>query len=605
MGPTIKSLRAYLYAPLLCCAFSLNAAWDTPDNGNPLLPGYTADPSILYDSVSGSFYIYSTSDGVWISYSADPQVAYSSDFVNWKFRPLTLPSFWPATRLWAPTAVRHPTNGKYYLMYCIGSAAYIAYASTPFGPWTNAVSGNNPLYSSGQLTGSSDWIDPQFFVDADTVYFTFGQSSNMGIARLAFDPETFLATIDDTDPRMSDGVNYRCKRLSGLSNNLEGSCMFRKDGRYFITYSNSACQNYNVRYAVASSPAGPFTYVNRIIVQRDNDDNILGPGHNSILRYGDGWYICYHRQHYQYVDVKRQTCIDRITFNGDNISAGSQTNAGVWTGTGPLESLVASGRAEREPDLAFGKDVIASSESDYKGGTAKNQTETFASIPSFYKARYAVDRNNGTRWAPASLPGFLIVDLAADYRIERCETTFELVMRTYRYRIEYLASGEAAGITAAQNSTAWHRYADRSANKQNVSPVVDSATITARYMKITVLSADLPTSNNELSTILQTDYADRVSVFEFKVFGSEGAVARYTPGLRPGDNRHDGQYVSMDLFSLTGRLLRNFSRQNCRGVTAGNISSSGIGLPAGIFMVRMKTAAEAAVFPCYGLSAKQ
>lgn len=550
---------------VLLLLLPLAAAWDTPDNGNPLLPGYTADPSIIYDSISSTFYVFSTSDGVWISFSADPQVAYSKDFINWKFRPIELPEFWPDRQLWAPSAMRHPTNGKFYLMYCMGSAVHIAWADSAFGPWHNAVTNNGTLYGSGDLTGGSDWIDPQFFIDTNTVYFTFGQSGNMGIAKLAFDPSTFLVTIDDGDPRMTDGSRYRCRRLAGLSNNLEGSCMFKKDDRYFITYSNSACQDYNVRYAVASSPVGPFTYRNRIIVARDNSRNILGPGHNSILHYGDDWYICYHRQHYQYIDVKRQTCIDNITIDGDDISTSSQTQEGVLAGSGSLETLVAESRANREPDLAFGKTVLASSESAYKGGTSGNHRENFPSIDSFYKARYAVDRNNGTRWAPSDLPGYVIVDLGEDVHIGRCETTFELVMRAYRYRIEYLEAADADDINAAEQSSSWREYADRSGNTDNVSPVVDSNAVTARYVKLTLLSGDIPKASEQVRTIVETDYADRLSVFEFKVF--EGPETRAVPDESSRflkSNREDGLLsysmsrrgdVKIRLIDPTGRTV--------------------------------------------------
>jgi hypothetical protein len=506
------------FAVIILLSMHIFPSWDTPENGNPLLPGYTADPSILYDSASSTFYIYSTTDGVWISYSSDPQVASSKDFITWKFNPLQLPSFWPKTQLWAPSAMRHPKNGKFYLMYCIGNAVYIAFSDSPAGPWKNAVTTSTPLYRTGDLTGGSDWIDPQFFIDTNTVYFTFGQSSNMGIAKLSFNSSNFLVNIDNNDPRMTDGINFKCKRFAGLSGNLEGSCMFKKGGHYFLTYSNSACQNYNVRYAVASSPVGPFTYINRIIIQRDKTDNILGPGHNSILHYGDNWYICYHRQHYQYVDVKRQTSIDQLTFHGDSIGAAAQTHAGVWAGDGALESLVAQSRIRREPDLAFGKTVLASSESVYKGGTSQNQKETFAAVNGFYKAQYAVDRNNGTRWAPSSLPGFCIIDIGNDYRIGRCETIFEFTMRTYRYRIEYLQQSDAANINAAKTTTTWNMYADRSTNTDNISPVIDSNTVTARYLKLTLLSGDIPNENGQINTILQTDYADRLSVVEFKVF---------------------------------------------------------------------------------------
>ncbi len=527
----MRILRAIILLAVFGIAGSVEAAWNTPENGNPVVPGYFADPSIVYDSITRAFHIYSTTDGLWISYSSEPQVWSSSDFVHWKCQPMVLPASWTTSPLWAPSVIRHPTNGRYYLMYAIGNGTYIAYSTSPLGPWTNAASGNTALYTSGQMWGSNDWFDAQFFVDTNTVYMTFGGGGGCGIAKLSF-AANYLVTIDNTDARMTDGTTHKFKRLTGLTNYLEGSCMFKNNGRYFITYSNSACQNYNVQYAVAASPVGPFTYINRIIVQRNNATNILGPGHNSILQYGNNWYICYHRQHYQYVDVKRQTCINQITFSGDNISTGVQTQEGVWAGTGSLETLVAAGRAAMETDLAFGKTVLASSESNYKGGTGNG--ENFAAITGFYKGSYAVDRNNGTRWAPTTLPGNLIVDLGANYSVGRCESTFEYVMRWYRYRIEYLAASEAANITAAQSSTAWHMHADRSANTENVSPITDTGRVTARYMRITVLSANLPTAVNQINTIIQTDYADRVSIVEFKAFQNATSQILNRNGQRRG-----------------------------------------------------------------------
>ena len=120
----------------------------------------------------------------------------------------------------------------------------------------------------------------------------------------------------------------------------------------------------------------------------------------------------------------------------------------------------------------------------------------------------------------------------------RCETTFEYVMRWYRYRIEYLSASEAANITAAQASPAWHMFADRSSNTQFPSPMVDTGRITARYLRITVLSANLPTNNSEISTILQTDYADRVSIVEFKAFQSSIPVSVVSREERPCASPH-------------------------------------------------------------------
>ena len=199
------------------------AAWNSPGVMNPVIPGYFADPSMIYNSATQTFYIYATTDGVWISCSAQPHVAYTKDFVHWSLKPLVFPSFWPATPYWAPSVMRHPKSGKYYLIYSLGTGAFIGYSSSPLGLWTNAVAGNNPLYGRGAFNGSSDYIDPQFFVDTDAVYFTFGQSGGIGIARLAFDSAKFLAFIDDTDPRMTNGTTYKHKALTGLTNALEGT----------------------------------------------------------------------------------------------------------------------------------------------------------------------------------------------------------------------------------------------------------------------------------------------------------------------------------------------------------------------------------------------
>jgi hypothetical protein len=566
------------------------AAWDTPENGNPILPGYFADPSIFFDSASSQYLVYATTDGNWISYSSEPTVWRTTDFVHWKSQSMSLPSSWPTSPLWAPSIIKHPTNGRYYLIYADNGGTYIAYADSPLGPWTNATSGTNtssvPLYASGSMWGGNDGIDAQFFGDGNTVYMTFGGSGQFGIARLAFDANG-LASIDNSDSRMTDGSAHKYKSLGGLPNFLEGSCMFKNGSTYFLTFSNNACQNYNVQYAYASSPVGPFTSANGQIVARDNANDILGPGHNSILQVGNSWYICYHRQHYQYVDVKRQICLNQITINGNSISAGVQTQEGIRAGTGALEALVAAARAKDETDLAFGKTVLASSESDYKGGSGSG--ENFSAIPNFYAARYAVDHNNGTLWAPSSLPGNLIVDLGANHSVGRCETTFEYVLRTYRYKIEYLSASEAASISAAQASTAWHQYADRSKNAQKLSPVVDSLATTARYLRLSVLSADIPTAGGEINTILQTDYADRVGVVEFKVFA-------------PGPTSVSAQSLRTDVFARgvrwsagalrlseakSGKVQIIDSRGNTRIVDAvGGVARTGQ-LPMGPYQARL------------------
>ena len=419
--------------------------WNSPSTGNPIIPEYFADPLgprrfrdpdllHLLDDRRQLDNLRRRTDGLVFDRLRD-----------WKHQALVLPSIWPTQPLWAPSVIKHPTTGRYYLLYAIQAGRrhlrrVVGLAARPLGQCDRGHDHRDgaPLQVR-DMCGPNDGFDAQFFGDTDgSVYMTFGGGGLCGVAKLAFDANN-LVTIDNTDTRMTNGTIHKFKQLAGLTSYLEGSVMFKNGNRYFIAYSNSACQNYNVQYAVASTPVGPFTHVNGTILNRDNTKSILGPGHNSVLQYGNNWYIVYHRQHYQYVDVKRQVCVDQITFNGDNISLGVQTPAGVWAGTGSLEALVSAGRATAEHDLAFGRPVLASSESDYQGGMSTAVPETFAAVKGFYAGKYAVDQNYGTRWAPTTLPGNLIVDLGADTAVGRTETTFELVLRAYQYRIEYLA----------------------------------------------------------------------------------------------------------------------------------------------------------------------
>ena len=62
-------------------AQALPAEWNTPGAGNPLLPGYFADPTIK--KFGDTYYIYATTDGTGNGYGP-AQVWMSKDFVNWR-----------------------------------------------------------------------------------------------------------------------------------------------------------------------------------------------------------------------------------------------------------------------------------------------------------------------------------------------------------------------------------------------------------------------------------------------------------------------------------------------------------------------------------------
>jgi beta-xylosidase len=120
---------------------------------------------------------------------------------------------------------------------------------------------------------------------------------------------------------------------NGLKNYLEGPFMFKRNGVYYLTWSNDNWQTpeYNVQYATAAHPLGPYTWKGRIL---EKDANSVGPGHHSILRIPgrDQWYIVYHRYNHTQAtaNVPRTAHIDTLRFNDDgSIRKVIMTDTGV------------------------------------------------------------------------------------------------------------------------------------------------------------------------------------------------------------------------------------------------------------------------------------
>jgi hypothetical protein len=529
----MTKLKHTTYSILLCLSlFVVNSnaqqKWDSPNAGNILVPGYFADPSILYDAQRDSFYIYATTDGVWIGYSREPHIAVSKDLVNWQYRPVTLPDYYPVCTpqkpnsttagVWAPTIFKHPRNGKYYLAYQINVSFYVMVGDSPTGPWRNATLDNTAetaaLLKNKEQWGRSDGFDCQFFVDNDSsVYIVFGGGGTMGICKTKFDADGHIS-IDNNDARFPDGEKLKYLRVK-LPEYLEAPIMFRKDSVYYLTYSCSAAQKYKVRYATASSPVGPFAPHEGYIVQRDDAHAILGPGHNDILLYKDDYYILYHRQHYPMVDVKREVCIDRITVGNGQISLDVQTHDALNADKGALGKRYQAAKAAQRIPVSFGKKAIASGISDYKGGMMLR--EKFEGIAAFYKPEYVLDNNFNTRWQSADTvgaPAWIIVDLGKETSITSTEIIFEYVLKKYEYTIETLSGKKAKSLEEAKQSKNWKLYAIAVQS----SPAINTQKAKARFVKLSVTIADLPRGIDYKGAIGQ-DFENRPSVVELKVYG--------------------------------------------------------------------------------------
>jgi len=521
--------------------------WDAPGTGNPVLPGYFADPTVFYDDNTDTFYSFATMDGINYNWQRDPHVAVSKDMVTWDIKPVSLPAFWPMPTdsaalgfgLWCPSIMYNQNNKKYYIMYCADMKTYVAYSDSPLGPWTDATKGTTASEAVFLPT-----LDAQFFQDTDgKSYVIYGGGGNCFISALNFNSD-YTISVDNSVAEATEGNTYKYKKITGLSEYNEASELYKKDGKYYLFYSVDGSQKYRVRYATSTSIWGPYTSQPGYVVEKDSVRDILGPGHNSIFDYKGDTYMAYHRQHFPFVDSKRQVCVNKLTFSGDSISLDVQNHSGLRSGTGALETLVANALSKRDEDFAYRKIAKASSISDYKGGTFNG--ETYSAISGLYKADYAVDDNYGTRWMAGveqETPSSLIVDLGSDRDIGRTETIFEYVERVYNYKIEYLGASDASSIDAAEAATTWKTYADRTNNDKRQSPVTDVNNVTARYLKITITSANLPASA-EYGNPGATDFRNRVSIVEFKVFGN--TVNTLSEVIEQAQNMHDNVMVGSE-----------------------------------------------------------
>ncbi len=439
-------LALFVATSLSSCAQETAIEWNTPGILNPFIPGYFADPTIR--KFGDTFYIYATTDGTGNGYGP-AQVWMSKDFVNWR----NVVMNWPTTEVvWAPEVI--PTkDGKYRYYYCTPCQVYVGESNSPVGPWTNMLGRPDAVLMRDRYCDPmAITLDPQVFTDDDGSQYIFVgtwgiyENSGCGWARLAPDGKSF------TDKGLVPNTQ--------LKDFFEGPFVFKKDGVYYFTYSSGSCHDatYRVQYATSTvSPIGPYEYKG-CILKSNEDGTVHGPGHHSILVDGDDYYIVYHRHNnpHSVHGFNRQLCIDKIEFdaNGDILPI-TPTHAGLLP-----SSLAKKAKQNTTPNLAYQAKVKASSV-----------------LGDDFKAEYAVDDNNATLWRPQNNQGesWLQIDLGRSTQFNQVWLQFEYPTFFYQYKIETSVDGNQ-----------WELYADKTNNTDAGSPMIESGSVKARYIRVTI-----------------------------------------------------------------------------------------------------------------------
>ena len=305
-------MTRHLFALLLTLiATPALAAAPAKTVGNPVLPGWYADPEGLI--FAGKYWIFAT-------YSApyDEQIfmdCFSSpDLATWTKHPRIIDTTiikWARRAMWAPSVVEK--GGKYYLFFAANDIQSdrelggigVAVADHPAGPYKDYL--GKPLVD--KFHNKAQPIDQYVFKDKDGKhYLIYGGWRHCNIARLNDDFTGFVPFEDGAVFREITPEQY-----------VEGPCMFLRNGKYYLMWSEGGWTgpSYAVAYAMADSPLGPFKRIGKVLVQ--DPEIATGAGHHSVLNVpGDdsAWYIVYHRRPKGKRGAnERVTCIERMSFD--------------------------------------------------------------------------------------------------------------------------------------------------------------------------------------------------------------------------------------------------------------------------------------------------
>lgn len=295
---------------------------------NPVLPGFHADPEIVYSHQTKKYYIYSTTDGqsgwggwYFTAYSSDDLKHWTYEGVILDLKSEQVP--WANGNAWAPCIEEKLVKGKYkYYFYYSGNPKNgqgkqigVAVADSPTGPFVDL---GHPIITESPVGGGQQ-IDVDVFTDpvSGKTYLYWGNGYMAG-AELNKDMVSIKKkTLTVMTPEGGTLQDYAYR---------EAPYVFYRNGLYYFMWSvdDTGSPNYHVAYGTSKSPLGPIEVAAQPVVLKQNpEQQIYGTAHNSVLQIlgTDEWMIVYHRINKWYLKdapgVHREVCIDRLQFNDD------------------------------------------------------------------------------------------------------------------------------------------------------------------------------------------------------------------------------------------------------------------------------------------------
>lgn len=297
-------------------------------SGNPAITSiFTADPSAhVWDD--GRIYIYASHD-IDPARGCDLMDRYhvfsSEDMVNWRDEGEILSAAdvkWGRPEggfMWAPDAAYK--NGMYYFYYPHPSG------SDWNKTWKMGVASSKypakDFTDLGYIEGMGGFalIDPCVLTDDDgKAYIYYGGGGKcMG------------GELNDDMVSLKNGMTD----MTGLDDFHEAAWVFKRNGLYYLTYSDNNHGANHMKYCISKNPLGPWQYKGIFLEPTGCDTS-----HGSVVEYKGQWYMFYHNQALSGRGTLRSVCIDKLFFNDDGtIKVVEQTLTGVESvGDAPAEN---------------------------------------------------------------------------------------------------------------------------------------------------------------------------------------------------------------------------------------------------------------------------
>jgi len=216
--------------------------------------------------------------------------------------------------MWAPDCAYK--NGVYYFYYPHPSGTnwndtWKIGAATSKSPAKDFV-------EQGYIDGLGGFamIDPCVFIDDDGKAYIYTGGGNR------------CQGCELNDDMIS--LKTQPADMEGLADFHEATWVFKRNGIYYLTYSDNLPGRNRMRYAISENPLGPWTYKGIFLEPTSCDTS-----HGSVVEYKGQWYLFYHNCDISGAGNLRSVCIDYLYFNGDGtIKTVVQTKKGGIKSTG-------------------------------------------------------------------------------------------------------------------------------------------------------------------------------------------------------------------------------------------------------------------------------